>query len=58
MNIFIRVVFSFTKFVFLKKTVSKISTFNLGFAMLHNTSDDQLIRGQNIKILRIYLNKI
>jgi len=30
----------------------------LGFAMLHDTNDDQLTQGQNINILKKYLNKI
>jgi hypothetical protein len=29
----------------------------LGFVSLHSTSDDKLIKGQNINIFKIYLNK-
>jgi len=49
------------KFFFFEICFLKFSTFlqiTWGFAMFHNTNDDQLIQGQNIKILKIYLNQI
>jgi hypothetical protein len=30
----------------------------MGFVSLHSTSDDKLIKGQNINMLKIYLNKL
>jgi len=48
-------------FAFWKKNFLKFSTFlqiTWGFAVFHNTNDDQLIQGQNINILKIDLNEI